>query len=77
MREVEVAIGYTGGMWASIWVKIPDNGYVLSDAELTEKAEEEALDQVAAALKLTNSKRRAVSFVKVLYIDTPDDDLSC
>jgi hypothetical protein len=67
MREIEVAIGYMGGQWDSVWVEIPDNNYVLSDEEISEKAEE-------AALALAAAGKRTVSFTKVLYIEEPVDD---
>lgn len=70
MREVEVAVAYVGGRWDSVWVEIPDNASVLSDEELAEKAEEEALGTV-------NTWKNPVSFVKVLHINPPEDDLSC
>jgi hypothetical protein len=67
MREIEVAIGYVEGNWDSVWVEIPDNNYTLSNEELSEKAEE-------VALNLATLGRRTVAFTKVLYIEEPTDD---
>ncbi len=67
MRSVEVAVGYVGGHWESMWIEIrkpEEEG--LGDEELGERAKELAL-QLAAKLK------RQVSFTKVLYIAEPDD----
>ena len=69
MSEVEVAVGYVGGQWESVWITVGDDaGVFRSDEEVTEIAEEIALRQAARA-------RREVSFTKVLCIGEPQDDV--
>ncbi len=68
MRNVEVALGYNGGLWETIWIGIEeDENNLLGDSEIEERAEE-------LALKLATNMKRNVSFVKIIYIAEPEDD---
>ncbi len=67
MREIEVAVGLTDQTWYIEWVKVEDEGIYL-DETLTEMAERLALIR-------TVKRDLKVSFVKVIYIPEPEDDM--
>ncbi len=68
MRNVEVALGYVGGQWDTVWVELEeDDNNLLDDSEIEDRAEE-------LALKLATKMKRNVSFVKIVYIAEPEDD---
>lgn len=68
MRSVEVAVGYVGGQWESVWVKVVEPMYSdLDDEQITGLAETLALDR---ALKM----KQEVSFTRVLHIEEPSED---
>jgi len=69
MSEVEVAVGYVGGQWASWWITVgDDDGVFRSDAEVGEIAEAIALKQAARA-------KKEVAFITILHIEEPQGDL--
>ena len=69
MRNVEVAVGYVGGQWDTVWVELKeDENNLLDDSEVEGRAEE-------LALKLATKMKRNVSFVKILYIAELQDDM--
>lgn len=68
VRSVEVAIGFTGGQWESIWVEIDEPvNIALDDEEMSERAEE-------VAESLAAKGGRAVAFTRVLYIEEPREE---
>jgi len=66
-RRVEVAIGFADLTWRDLWVDVEeDPDHVLDDDELSAKAEE-----VVTAMAIKGGWN--VTFVHVIYVETPDD----
>jgi len=66
-RRVEVAVGFADHTWRDIWVTVPEEpNYVLDDDEVRAKAHD-------IVMIMANSADWNVSFIYVIYVETPDD----